>query len=220
MPTTDDVIRELAQLPGAGGRNLVDTDVIRALSVTPDAVSFVLEAPDATFARALEPVRAEAERRLRALGFARVSIVTTAPAGKGPSVAAQSGSAGGAGGAPPSLKIGGHPKPQAGPQAIPGVDRIVAIGSGKGAAAGRSTPTSLTMTPSGSRSRKTGSPNSRLGPSTGTRAVIARVSQSPMLDCGTAKAISPTWPWPVRPGAPSSQTRKVTIEPGLPSWSP
>lgn len=140
MPTTDDVIRELAQLPGAGGRNLVDTDVIRALSVTPDAVSFVLEAPDATFARALEPVRAEAERRLRALGFARVSIVTTAPAGKGPAVAAQSGSAGGAGGAPPSLKIGGHPKPQAGPQAIPGVDRIVAIGSGKGGV-GKSTLT-------------------------------------------------------------------------------
>jgi hypothetical protein len=78
--------------------------------------------------------------------------------------------------------------------------RVGAIGSGRGAAAGMSTPTSLTITPSGSFSRSTVSPNSRLGPSTGMRAVMARVSQSPMLSGGTASAISATWPWPMRPG--------------------
>src|SRR5699024_7998188 len=41
---------------------------------------------------------------------------------------------------PPDLKIGRHPTPQAGPEAIPGVDRIVAIGSGKGGV-GKSTLT-------------------------------------------------------------------------------
>jgi ATP-binding protein involved in chromosome partitioning len=34
--------------------------------------------------------------------------------------------------APPSLKVGGHPTPQAGPLAVPGVARIIAVASGKG----------------------------------------------------------------------------------------
>ena len=137
----DRVMQELAQVAVPGGRNLVEADLVRALTIADDEVRFVLEAPDPTYARALEPARADAEARLRALGFARVNIVTTAPAGRAPSVAAQSGPAAGAGaGAPPSLTIGRHPTPQAGPQAIPGVQRIVAIGSGKGGV-GKSTLT-------------------------------------------------------------------------------
>jgi ATP-binding protein involved in chromosome partitioning len=52
----------------------------------------------------------------------RVSALLTAhgPAPKGPA------------GPPPSLKIGRHPEPQAGPSAVPGVKRIIAIASGKG----------------------------------------------------------------------------------------
>jgi ATP-binding protein involved in chromosome partitioning len=34
--------------------------------------------------------------------------------------------------APPSLKIGGHPKPQDGPKRVPGVRRVIAVASGKG----------------------------------------------------------------------------------------
>ena len=146
MATQADVMQELAQIAAPGGRNLVEADLVRALTVTGDEVRFVLEAPDAVFARELEPARAEADRRLRALGFQRVNIVTTAPAGRAPSVAAQSGqgagqgAGGGGAGAPPNLTIGRHPTPQAGPQAIPGVQRIIAIGSGKGGV-GKSTLT-------------------------------------------------------------------------------
>ena len=141
MATRDEVMRELAQVPIPGGRTLAEADMIRALTISDDEVRFVIEAPDAEFARALDPARAEAERRLTALGVPRVSIVTTAPAGARPQVAARSGPAGTAGaGAPPSLTIGRHPTPQAGPQAIPGVARIVAIGSGKGGV-GKSTLT-------------------------------------------------------------------------------
>ncbi|ARJ68640.1 Mrp/NBP35 family ATP-binding protein [Paracoccus contaminans] len=141
MATRDDVIRELAEVPVPGGRNLVDADLVRALQVGGDEVRFVIEAPDAALARALEPARAEAERRLRALGFARVGIVTTAQAGPAPRVTARSGEGAAKGaGAPPALKLGRHPVPQAGPQAIPGVRHIVAIGSGKGGV-GKSTLT-------------------------------------------------------------------------------
>ena len=138
----DRVMQELEQVAVPGGSNLVKADLVRALTVTDDEVSFVIEASDAALARALDTASAEAESRLRTLGFARVRIVTTAPAGKQPSVAARSGQAPAAGaGAPPSLTIGRHPMPQAGPQAIPGVRHIIAIGSGKGGV-GKSTLTS------------------------------------------------------------------------------
>lgn len=133
----DRVLQALSGIAIPGGGSLVDSDLIRALNVTDDEVSFVVEAADPMLARALDPAVKEAEARLRALGFQRVRIVTTAPAGRAPSVAASSG---GAGAAPPSLKLGRHPTPQAGPQAIPGVQHIVAIGSGKGGV-GKSTLT-------------------------------------------------------------------------------
>jgi ATP-binding protein involved in chromosome partitioning len=44
-------------------------------------------------------------------------------------------------GEPPSLKIGRHPTQQAGPQPVSGVDRIIAIASGKGGV-GKSTVSS------------------------------------------------------------------------------
>jgi len=42
---------------------------------------------------------------------------------------------------PPNLKVGGHPKPQDGPLKVPGVNRVVAIASGKGGV-GKSTVSS------------------------------------------------------------------------------
>jgi ATP-binding protein involved in chromosome partitioning len=101
---------------------------VRALTLTDGKVSFVIEAPTPELARALEPARQAALAAVRALGIADVSVVLTAhgPAAKPP---------------PPSLKIGGHPTPQAGPQHVPGVDRILAIASGKGGV-GKSTVSS------------------------------------------------------------------------------
>ena len=149
MTTQDRIMESLATVPVPGGGNLVSADLVRALQVSGDGVvRFVIEASDPQLARALEPARAQAEALLKSLpGVTSVQIVTTAPAGRTAAVAAQSGGAGpgagsGAGsGAPaPNLRIGRHPTPQAGPLAIPGVDRIIAIGSGKGGV-GKSTLT-------------------------------------------------------------------------------
>ncbi|WP_299358182.1 Mrp/NBP35 family ATP-binding protein [uncultured Paracoccus sp.] len=140
MSIRDSIMDLLAGVAVPGGGNLVSADLIRALQISDDGVvRFVIEASDPQLAKALEPARAEAEARLRDLpGITNVQIVTTAPAGKAPTVAARSG--GGAAGAPPNLTIGRHPTPQAGPQPVPGVARIVAIGSGKGGV-GKSTLT-------------------------------------------------------------------------------
>ncbi|SPH18728.1 Iron-sulfur cluster carrier protein [Defluviimonas aquaemixtae] len=118
MPTRDAITEALRSVALPDGGNLVSRDVLRALTVEGDAVRFVLEAPDPEMARRMEPVREAAEAVVRALpGVGSVSVVLTAhgPAPK-----------------PPSLKIGQHPQSQAGPQKIAGVDRILAVGSGKG----------------------------------------------------------------------------------------
>ena len=113
------VIRILAGVSLPNGGDLVSRDLIRALTVEGAAVRFVIEAATPDEARALGPAQAEAEARLRALpGVSSVQVVMTAhgPAAK-----------------PPTLKIGQHPTPQqGGPQRISGIDRIVAIASGKG----------------------------------------------------------------------------------------
>lgn len=113
------------------GGDLVSRDLVRALQVDGTTVRFVIEAESADAARMLEGARSEAEKAVRALdGVDTVSVVLTA---HGPAPAAPK---------PPSLKIGGHPKPQqGGPQKVSGVDRIIAIGSGKGGV-GKSTVSS------------------------------------------------------------------------------
>jgi len=120
-------------LSGVGvpdGGTLVSRDLIRALEVEDGRVRFVIEAATPDQARALAPVQAEAEAALRALpGVTSVQVVLTA---HGP-VAKP---------APPSLKIGQHPTPQqGGPAKISGIDRIIAIASGKGGV-GKSTVSS------------------------------------------------------------------------------
>jgi len=98
------------------GDNLVAAGLVRALTVTNGNVRFVLEI-DPARAKAYEPVKREAEDRVRGLdGIADVSVVMTAHTAPAP---------------PPDLKIGRQAEPQ-GPQKVPGVDRIVAIASGKG----------------------------------------------------------------------------------------
>ena len=117
----DRVMQVLGGIAHPGGGDLAGRDLIRALSVEDGVVRFVIEAGSPEEARALAPAQAEAEARLRALpGVTSVQVVMTAhgPAAKAP---------------PPSLKIGQHPTPQAGgPQKISGIDRIIAVASGKG----------------------------------------------------------------------------------------
>ncbi|WCQ98645.1 Mrp/NBP35 family ATP-binding protein [Paracoccus aestuarii] len=134
--TRETILTEISDIRLPQGGSLGQADIIRAISVDGDTVRFVLEVENAATAEALRPVEAEARARLEALpGIARVQIVMTAPAKPAPPKAV-SGQ-----GPAPSLKVGGHPTPQAGPQAIPGVRHIIAIGSGKGGV-GKSTVTS------------------------------------------------------------------------------
>lgn len=129
--TRDRVLDTLAAVECPGGGNLVSRDLVRAVQIVDGMVRFVIEAETPDMARLLEGARAEAEKRLMSLeGVGAVSAVLTA---HGPSPAVPK---------LPSLKVGGHPKPQqGGPQPVSGVDRIIAIGSGKGGV-GKSTVSS------------------------------------------------------------------------------
>ncbi len=120
--TNESVLAVLGGIMVPGGGSLVSRDLIRALVIEGDQVCFVIEAATPDEARAMGAVQGQAEAALLAMpGVASVRVVTTA---HGPVAAPK---------APPSLKIGQHPTPQqGGPQRVTGVDRIIAVGSGKG----------------------------------------------------------------------------------------
>lgn len=143
--TRDRVLDSLRTVSCPGGGDLVSRDLVRAIQIDGSAIRFVIEADTADTARLLESARAEAEAILRALdGVETVSAVLTS---HGPAPAAPK---------PPSLKFGGHPKPQqGGPQPVAGVDRIIAIGSGKGGV-GKSTVSSNLAVALASEGRRVG----------------------------------------------------------------
>lgn len=119
----DDVLRVLDQIELPGGGTFVSRDMVRALVCEGDAVRFVIEAADAAEAQSLGPAQEAAEAAIQALpGVSKVTVAMTAH-GPAPKKAPQTEA--------PSLKIGGHPKPNA-PSTVPGVQRILAVGSGKG----------------------------------------------------------------------------------------
>ncbi len=116
MATREDVLEELKSVVDpASGADIVSSGMVRALNVENGTVRFVIEI-DAARAQAMEPVRAEAEAKVKALsGVEQVSAMLTAHSAK----------------APPDLKPSRKAEPT-GPQPIAGIDRIVAIASGKG----------------------------------------------------------------------------------------
>ena len=130
MADKSDILAALARVGLPDGGDLVSRDMVRALTVEGESVRFVIEAPDAATAARMEPIRQAAETAAAAVaGVSKVSVILTA---HGPAPKPQ---------APPSLKVGRHPAPQAGPTKPAGVDRIIAIGSGKGGV-GKSTVSS------------------------------------------------------------------------------
>ncbi len=117
MPNRDDILNILKDFTDpASGSDLVASGMVRALSVDNGEVRFVLEI-DPARAQAMQPIKTEVEERLNALdGVSKVAIVMTAHETKAP---------------PPDLKAARPSQPQ-GPQKIPGIDRILAVASGKG----------------------------------------------------------------------------------------
>ena len=116
MTARDDVLAALKGVADpVSGQDLVSAGLIRALTVDGGAVRFVLEI-DPARSEAMEAARAKAEAAVKALdGVNSVSAVMTAHKAT----------------APPELDIGRRGEPE-GPQKIPGIERIVAIASGKG----------------------------------------------------------------------------------------
>ncbi len=128
--TKADVEAALERVNLPDGRSLLAHDLVRALTIEGSVVRFVIEAPNAQVAQQMGPLRDAAEKIVADLpGVTQATVALTA---HGPAAKPQ---------APPSLKVGGHPKPQEGPSKPSGVKRILAIGSGKGGV-GKSTVSS------------------------------------------------------------------------------
>ena len=125
--TREDVLAVLKGFQDpATGKDLVSADLVRALTVEGGQIRFVMEVDKAN-AAATEEVRVAAVAALEKLdGVEKVSALLTAHSEQAP---------------PPDLKIGRHPTKPAGPQKVPGVNAIIAVGSGKGGV-GKSTVSS------------------------------------------------------------------------------
>ena len=120
----DDILAALTAVRLPDGNALGTSDMVRALTIDGGSVKFVIEAPSPDVAATLNDVRTAAEAAVAALpGVDKVSVILTAHGPAKPAPAPKD---------PPSLKIGRHPTPQSGPAPVAGVDRIIAVGSGKG----------------------------------------------------------------------------------------
>ncbi|QBY00963.1 iron-sulfur cluster carrier protein ApbC [Rhodophyticola sp. CCM32] len=152
--TKQTVLDALSALTLPDGGDLVSRDLVRAVQVQGDRVSFIIETENPDQARRMEPVRLAAEQEVKKLpgvGSAIVALTAHGPAGRGKAPTPAPAPAE----APPNLKIGGHPKPQAEPMNPKGVARIIAIGSGKGGV-GKSTVSSNLAVALARQGRKVG----------------------------------------------------------------
>ncbi|WP_261331596.1 Mrp/NBP35 family ATP-binding protein [Maritalea mobilis] len=139
--TRDSILDALRALTLPDGGDLVSRDMVRALRIEGEKVSFIIEAETPEAARGMDGVRRAAEQIVSRLpGVDGVSVALTAhgPTQKAPPAAPQ-------GGEPPTLKMGGHMKPQEGSMKPSGVKTIIGIGSGKGGVGKSTVATNLAV---------------------------------------------------------------------------
>ncbi|MEM6972514.1 MAG: Mrp/NBP35 family ATP-binding protein [Pseudomonadota bacterium] len=141
--TRDAVVAALSSIiDPSQGRDIVSADMAKAISVAagPEGskVSFVIEVDPAKGAE-MEPVRAAAQAAVEALpGVSGVSAVLTAHSGPGQANRAPKAAPASAERRPlpkeppPELKLGRRKPAEPASKRIPGVDRIIAVASGKG----------------------------------------------------------------------------------------
>ena len=124
--TRDAVLAALKEISDpVSGSDMMSAGLVKALTVGDDgAVRFVMEVPPSQ-AEIYGKVRDAAEAAVKALGAENVSVVMTAHSSPA---------------APPDLKPQRAAEPS-GPQKVPGVERIIAVASGKGGV-GKSTVSS------------------------------------------------------------------------------
>ena len=112
--------------PGQG-KDLMTADVVRALSIQGDKVSFIIEV-DPARGEAMEPVRKAAEAAVGAVeGVSSVSAILTAHSATPSQPREQQQK-----GPPPDLNLGKKKPAEPAEKRIPGVDSVIAIASGKG----------------------------------------------------------------------------------------
>lgn len=122
MATRDNILKVLSKIEVPGGGDLVSRGMVDSLTFEKGIVRFVIEAASADEARQLGPVEKAAQKALRGFpGVIKVQIITTAH--ETPARAKDA----------PNLRFGGHARPhEGGPARVSGIDRIIAIASGKG----------------------------------------------------------------------------------------
>jgi ATP-binding protein involved in chromosome partitioning len=115
--TREQVLAILADLTDPiSGTSIVEAGIVKALTVDDGVVRFVMEV-SGDHAAAYTDLKDNGEAKIKALdGVTSVSIVLTAHSSPKP---------------PPDLK-GSRSSAPSGPQKIPGIDRIIAVASGKG----------------------------------------------------------------------------------------
>lgn len=133
-PNLDEIRQVLRNVTLADGRDVISNDTVRALSIEDGIVRFVLEAESPEAAKTLEPVRLACVAAVEAMpGVHSVSVVLTAHG----SAAAQK--------PPRNVRIGRHPRRSEGKQSVSGVDRILAVASGKGGVGKSTVATNLAV---------------------------------------------------------------------------
>ena len=121
----DRILAELRRISLPNGEDIVSSGFVKALAIESGKARFVLEVPPELGPR-MEPVRAAAERAVASVpGVSAVSVVMTAHDQGRPGPPARPAE-------PPTFRLGRHPTRQDGAATVKGVDRVIAVASGKG----------------------------------------------------------------------------------------